>query len=67
MPKATRSSTWGTSQVPLPEEMVPSIQEELSSSEQETDPEVSFHQDQVRPLQTVPGMFMPYIGGSKMD
>ena len=45
--------------------MVPSSQEELSSSEQEPDPEVSFHQ--YRPPQQVPSMFMPYIEDPKMD
>ena len=65
MPKATKSSAWGNNQLPLPEEMVPSSQEELSSSEQEPDPEVSFHQG--RPPQPLPSMFMPYIEGPKMD
>ena len=65
MPKATKSSAWGNNQVPLPEEMVPSSQEELSSSEQEPDPEVSFHQ--FRPPQLVSSMFMPYTEGPKMD
>ena len=58
MPKANKSSAWETAQVPLPEDTVPSIQEELSSSEQEPDPEVSFLQ--FRPPQPVPSMFMPY-------
>ena len=65
MPKATKSSVQGNNQVPLPEEMVPSSQEELSSSEQELDPQVSFHK--VRPPQPVPSMYMPYIEGPKMD
>ena len=43
MPKATKSSAWRNNQMSLPEEMVPSSQEELSNSEQEPDPEVSFH------------------------
>ena len=59
MPKSTRSSAWGNNQLPLPEEMVPSSQEELSSSEQEPDQEVSFHH--YRAPQPVPIMFMPYI------
>ena len=29
MPKATKSSAWGNNQMPQPEEMVPSSQEEL--------------------------------------
>ena len=65
MPKATKSSARGNNQLPQPQESVPSSQEELSSSEQEPDPEVSFHQ--FRPLQPVPSMFMPYIEGPKMD
>ena len=65
MPKATKSSTQGNNQLSLPEEMVPSSQEKLSSSEQEPNPEVSFHQ--FRPPQSVPSMFMPNIEDSKMD
>ena len=65
MPKANKSSAQGTAQVPLPEDTLPNSQEELSNSEQEPDPEVSFHQ--VRLPQPVPSMFMPYIEGSKMD
>ena len=65
MPKATKSSAKGNNQLPQPEEMVPSSQEELSSSEQEPDPEVSF--PQFRPPWPVPSMFIPYTEGSKMD
>ena len=65
MPKANKSSAWGTAQVPLPEDTVPSSQEELSSSEQEPDPEASFYQ--FRPPQPVQSMCMPYIEGPKMD
>ena len=65
MPKATKSSAKGNNQLSQPEEMVPSSQEEVSSSEQEPDPEVSF--PQFRPPQPVPSMFMPYIEGPKMD
>ena len=65
MPKATKTSTWENNQLSQPEENVPSIKEELSSSEQEPDPSVSFHQ--FRLLQPVPSMFMPYTEGSKMD
>ena len=65
MPKVNKNSAWRTAKVPLPEDTVPSSQEELSSSEQESDPEVSFHQ--FRPPQPVPSMFMPYIAGPKMD
>ena len=45
--------------------MVPSSQEELSSSEQEPDPEVLFLQ--FRPPQPVLSMFIPYIEGPEMD
>ena len=65
MPKATKSSSKGNNQLPQPKEMVPSSQEELSSSEQEPDPEVSF--PQFRPPQPVPSMFMQYTEGPKMD
>ena len=65
MPKTTKSSAWGNSQLPQPEENVPSSQEELSSSEEEPDPEVSF--PQFRPPQPIPSMFMPYIEGPKID
>ena len=64
MPKTTKSSAQGNNQLSLPEEMVPSSQEELSSSKQEPDPEVSFHQ--FRPPQPVPRMSMPYIEDPKM-
>ena len=47
------------------DEMVPSSQEEFSSSEQESDPDVLFHQ--FIPPQPVPNMFMPYIEGPKLD
>ena len=65
MPKATKSSAWGANQVPSLEELVQSSQEELSSSDQEPDQEVSFQHH--RQLQPVPGIFMPYIEGPKMD
>ena len=65
MPKATKSSAQGNNQLPQPEEMVPRSQEELSSSEQKPDPEISF--PQLRPPQQVPSMLMPYIEGPKMD
>ena len=65
MPKATKSSAQGTNQVPLSEELTPSHQEELSSSDQEPDPENSFQPH--RWPQPVPSIFMPYIEGPKMD
>ena len=65
MPKATKSSAHGSNHLSQADEMVPSSQEEFSNSEQEPNPEVSLHQ--FRPPQPVPGMFMPYITGLKMD
>ena len=65
MPKAAKSSAWGANQVPPPEESIQRSQEELSSSDQEPDQEVSVHHH--RQLQPVPSMFMPYIEGPKMD
>ena len=65
MLKATKSSAWGSNQMPPPEELTPRSQEELSSSDQELDPEVTFQPH--RQSQPVPSMFMPYIEGPKMD
>ena len=65
MPKATKSSAWGSNQMPSPEELTPSSQEELSSSDQEPYPEVIFQPH--RQPQPVPSMYMPYIEGPKMD
>ena len=42
MPKATKSSAQGANQAHPPEELIQSSQEELSSSDQEPDQEVSF-------------------------
>ena len=63
MPKAIKSSAWGANQVPPPEELIQSSQEELSSSGQEPDQEVSFQHH--RQLQLVSSMFMPYIESLK--
>ena len=65
MLKATKNSAHGNNHLSQADEMVPSSQEELSSSEQGPDPEVSYYQ--FRPPQPVPCMFMPYIEGPKMD
>ena len=65
MPKATTNSAHGNNHLSKADEVVPRSQEELSSSEQEPDPEISFHQ--FRPHQPVPSMVMPYIEGLKMD
>ena len=65
MPKATKSSTQGATSEPIHEEMTTSSQYEHSSSDQEPDPEITFHPS--RQQQPVPSMFMPYIEGPKMD
>ena len=52
MPKATKSSAHVNNHLSQADEMVPSSPEELLSSEQEPDPEISFHQ--LRPPQPVP-------------
>ena len=65
MPKSTKSSAQGATATPPPEESTPSSQEELSSLDQEPDPEITFQPH--RQLQPVPSMFMPYIEGLKMD
>ena len=61
MPKPTKSSAWGATEIPPPEELTPSSQEELSSSDQEPDPEITFPPP--RQHQPVPTIFMPYIEG----
>ena len=65
MPKTTRNSACGNNHLSQSDETVPSSQEELSCSDQEPDPEVSFHQ--FIPPKSVPCVFMPYIEGPKMD
>ena len=63
MPKTTKSSSWGSNQTPLPEESTSNSQDELSSSDQEPDPEITFQPH--RQSQPVPSMFMPYIEGPR--
>ena len=65
MPKATKSSTRVEAPVPTQNELNESSQEELSSSDQEHDPEVTLNS--CRQPQFVSSMFMPYIEGPKMD
>ena len=75
MPKSTKSSSKGTTPVPPTEDDLPSTQEELSSSEQEPDPDVSFYPhillqpstSHKRQPQPAPTMYMPYIEGPCMD
>ena len=66
MPKATKSSAWVEAQVSSQQEANETSQEQLTSSDQETDQEVTFNPPRQQ-LQVVPGMFMPYIEGPKMD
>ena len=65
MPKATKSSAWVAAQVSSQQEANEISQEDLTSSDQETDPEVTFNPH--RQPQVVPSMYMPYIEGPKMD
>ena len=65
MPKATRNSAQGATSEPTHEEMTTSSQDEHSSSDQESDPEITILPS--RQPQPVPSMFMPYIDGPKMD
>ena len=75
MPKTTKSSVQGSTLVSSPEEDMSNTQEELSSSEHEENPEVSFHPCQLlqpstsREGQPQPavGIYMPYIEGPCMD
>ena len=65
MPKPTKSSVQGAAATPPPKESTQSSQEEPSSSDQEHDPEITFQPP--RQPQPIPGMFMLYIEGPKMD
>ena len=75
MPKTTKSSAQGSRPVSPSEEDMSSTQEELSSSEHEEDPEVSFHPHQLlQPSTTQVGqpqpaarIYMPYIEGPHVD
>ena len=66
MPKATKSSAWEEDQASSQQEANETSQEELTSSDQETDPKVTFNPPRQQP-QVVLSMFMPYIEGPKMD
>ena len=65
MPRTNRNSAHGNNNLFQDETEVPSNLEDVSSSNQEPDPEVSFHPS--RAQQVIPNMFMPYIEGPKMD
>ena len=68
MPKPKKSATGNPTNL-LPEEVdVPNQPEDSTSSEQESDSEVSFHRSQPYEVpQAIPNMFIPYIEGPKMD
>ena len=63
MPKAMKKSSW--EQSPPPSEEHESIDDQAEISDQDQDPDVSFHP--AVPLPSVPTMFMPYIEGPKMN
>ena len=65
MPKATKSSAQVEAQASSKQEANKTSQEELTSSDHETDPEVTFNPP--RQPQVVPSIFLPYIEGPKMD
>ena len=65
MPRTTKNSAHGNNNLSQNETEVPSSPEDVSSSDQEQDPEVSFHPS--RAQQIIPNMFLPYIEGPKMD
>ena len=65
MPKAMKNSARAEATVSNLDELVEASQDELSSSEQEQDPEVSLNP--CRLPQILLGTFMPYIEGPKMD
>ena len=60
-----KSSAQVATSEPLSEEMHTNSQDEKSSSEQEPDPEITFHHP--RQPQPVPHMFTPYIEGPNMN
>ena len=65
MPRTTKNSVHGDSNLAQEETEVLSSHEEAPSSDQELDPEVSFHLSMKQ--QAIPNMFIPYIEGPKMD
>ena len=65
MPRTTKNSAHGNNSLSQEDTEVPSSQEDISSSDQEPDQEISFHPSKAQ--QAIPNMFMPYIEGPKMD
>ena len=68
MPKVKSSSNAHTTAIPDQEIDVPSSHEESTSSDHESENEISFHQSRSQATNlVVQSMFMPYIEGPKMD
>ena len=68
MPKSKNSAKALSPALPVEEEEVPNQQEKSASSDQESDPYVSFHAIRLQaPPHFPPNMFMPYIEGPHMD
>ena len=69
MPKAAKKSLQGTQNLPSEDVEIPESQEDSTSSDQETEAEVSFHLYRVPPAhpvhQVIPSMCMPYSEGPK--
>ena len=68
MPKVKGSAKAHTSAIPGQEVDIPSSHEESTSSDCESEEEISFHPSRPQaPNPAMHNMFMPYIEGSKMD
>ena len=65
MPKAMKNSAQAEAMVSTQDEPIESSQDKLSSSDQEQDPEVTLNPCRLQ--QVLPGTFMPYVEGPKMD
>ena len=71
MPKASKKSAQeevqeAQAQVSTHSDVNESSQDEIPSSDQESETEVTLHPPRSQ-LQVIPSMFMPYIEGPKMD
>ena len=65
MPKASKNSSREEAQMSTQQETNETSQDELPSSDQESETEVTFNPPRQQP-QVVPSMFMPYIEGPKI-
>ena len=65
MPRTSKNSACRNENLSQEETEVPSRQQELTISDQVSDPEASFHPS--RSPQAISNMFMPYTEGPKMD